>query len=125
MTQTEFNVLPLLLRRHQVCEILGWRVRCVQDFRADGDLRIFRPDPADPFAYYFRADLARITGRLVMDPGLIAGLPVWIRSGQFRHLSGLSEHSFYLAVKHGQLVGLRSRRRPQMQFYSKDLEWFL
>ena len=124
MTQEEFNDLPLLLRRAEVCQILDWSPARVHEWREDGVLRIFLPNPQDAYAYYYRADVARIHGHLVMDTQFIGHLPMWIRSGLFRRFSGLAEHAFYAALEHGQLVGLRRNGRRQ-EFYSKDLEWFV
>jgi hypothetical protein len=123
MTQAEFNELPLLLRRHDVCELLGWPAELVHDYRRDGDLRVFQPNPEVARAYYYRADVAKIHGQLALDVSFIDELPEFIRAGQFMHYSGLSPRSFYTACNCGQLVDLRHDGHYR-RFYAKDLEWF-
>jgi len=124
MTQYEFDRLPLLLRPADAMMVLAGVHR--NDFygmRKDGSLRVFQPDPAHPFAYYYKVDVGRAAG-LKLDPKAVLGLPERLNEFQFKHVTGLSDLAILQGIESGQLrdVGRNGLRL----FASADLSaWCL
>lgn len=100
--------LPLLLHRHDVFAWLpGINLRALIEYKRDGDLRVFRPNPASRWGYYFAADVSRIAGRR-LDTGWIEELPEELATDQFTQHSGLAPWALYLALRHGTLAHRRT-----------------
>ena len=127
MTQQEFDKLPLLLKFSQVMDVLdGVGRHNVYALRRDGSVRTFCPIPDDGQhrSYYFKSDVARVHGRLVMNTDFIYRLPVWLRSTQFLTVTGLCRRAFDTAVRNEHLVFIR-HRNGWGKLYREDLKWFL
>jgi hypothetical protein len=103
MTQYEFDRLPLLLRPAEAMMALaGVKRNDFYEMRKAGDLRVFQPDPAHAFAYYYKADVGRAAG-LKMDPKAWMELPERLNEFQFKHVTGLSDLAILQGIASGQL----------------------
>lgn len=99
---------PLLLPRREVLRLLpGFTPDLVADYRRDGDLRVFLPNPATAFGYYFAVDVARIAGR-PLDCAWVGQLPEELAPEDFATRSGLCPWALYLALRHGTLPHRRT-----------------
>lgn len=127
MNQADYNALPLLLLHRQVVAALPELThRALYEFRRDGDLRTFQPDPDRPFAYYYKVDVGRIHGRLALEMDWLDALEEWVESGPFCTISGLCREALDRACGSRQLVAVRwTGSHGHRRFYSRDLEWFL
>jgi hypothetical protein len=125
MTQVEFDELPLLLERAEVFAALPvLSRRALDEYRLDGDLRTFQPDPEEPRAFYFTADVGRIHGRLTMGTDWLDELDEWLGAGEFSDVTGLPLKTVRRACETGQLAGVR-HDGGYRRFYRDDLKWFL
>jgi hypothetical protein len=124
---SQIPLLPLLLHRRRVLELLdGFTPDLVYDYRRDGDLRVFRPDPDTAWAYYYTLDVARIHGHMQQNwnwnEAALETLPEELTPEQFEEVSGLAPRAFWTACRcrtlasHRTPHGLRVPRQELKRF---------
>lgn len=115
--------LPLLLHRQTVFDWLpGINRRALIEYCHDGELRVFHPNPATRWGYYFAADVLRIDGRR-LDTGWLDMLPAELELVEFARHSGLAPWALYLALRHGTLA--HRRTAPGVRVLTGELRKFV